>query len=760
LAILGAVLAANFLYLVGLFDPNPVHQLAGLSSTVSPGLLPGSNTIDPNIGYTGQALGHLAALDWLHGTVPWWNPYEGLGAPLAGEMQSAALFPLTLLQGFSSGQTLIRVILEVTAGVSTYFLLRRLVSSRVAATAGAIAFALNGTFSWLFDQTGNPVAFAPLLILGIEQARRPGRIRALSGWPLIAIALALSIYAGFPEVAFIDCVFAALWAVVRGTDLRAGDLMAFGRRLFAGVAAGLLLAAPILVAFVTFLPQAGLGSHSRIDRLSLDPATSLPAKILPYVFGPIFGWSSPAHGDSTRLASFWGNAGGYFGTALFVLALVGLMGSRLRKLRVMLAVWVLLGVLRAVGVNWAAHIVNLIPGISSTWFTRYALASWSLALTVLAVLGMDELIQSRIRWRLVAAGGLAVVAVVLAGHESGRVLTGVRGAPDKQLWASASIAWGASIALACVVAAVVLRDPKLRGCVVGGLLVLDCLALFVVPQFSAPRRVSMDLGPVRFLQAHLGTSRFVTLGPIQPDYGSYWGLSSVNVNDIPVPKTYESYVNKQLDDNVDPLTFVGYKSRDPAGPGPAQEFVSHLAGYESAAVKYLVLQTDNPLPALPLGTRLPVVYQDRLITIRQLPHADPLFGTVGGNCIVRSSSMASASIDCTGQGLLIRRELYLRGWVATNNGSRRPVRSFGGTFQAIALQPGHNNVAFSFAPPYATWAILGSMFGFALIVLEALRRSSRDRRGPIRRESDLAINTEARGVTQSPEPERAQNRLN
>ena len=52
--------------------------------------------IDPNVGFITQSLGHLAALDILHGHLPWWNYFEGLGQPLAGEMQSAALFPLTL----------------------------------------------------------------------------------------------------------------------------------------------------------------------------------------------------------------------------------------------------------------------------------------------------------------------------------------------------------------------------------------------------------------------------------------------------------------------------------------------------------------------------------------------------------------------------------------------------------------------------------------------------------------------------------------
>ena len=41
------------------------------------GLLSGLPYIDPNEGFTTQALGHLAAEDWLHGVIPWWNPYWG-----------------------------------------------------------------------------------------------------------------------------------------------------------------------------------------------------------------------------------------------------------------------------------------------------------------------------------------------------------------------------------------------------------------------------------------------------------------------------------------------------------------------------------------------------------------------------------------------------------------------------------------------------------------------------------------------------------
>ena len=39
------------------------------------GIFPGMPNIDPNTGFATQALGVRAALDWLQGAVPWWNPY-------------------------------------------------------------------------------------------------------------------------------------------------------------------------------------------------------------------------------------------------------------------------------------------------------------------------------------------------------------------------------------------------------------------------------------------------------------------------------------------------------------------------------------------------------------------------------------------------------------------------------------------------------------------------------------------------------------
>ena len=65
---------------------------SGLGTKVGGHPLPGLPTIDPNVAFTSQALGIRAAHDWLSGHIPWWNAFEATGVPLAGEMQSAALF--------------------------------------------------------------------------------------------------------------------------------------------------------------------------------------------------------------------------------------------------------------------------------------------------------------------------------------------------------------------------------------------------------------------------------------------------------------------------------------------------------------------------------------------------------------------------------------------------------------------------------------------------------------------------------------------
>ena len=90
--ILVAVLVANAPVLLHLVTTNPLVLNAALTAP-APGWLPGLPYIDGNAGFTMQALGHLAALDWLHGHIPWWNPYEGVGSPWPGRCRAGRSSP-------------------------------------------------------------------------------------------------------------------------------------------------------------------------------------------------------------------------------------------------------------------------------------------------------------------------------------------------------------------------------------------------------------------------------------------------------------------------------------------------------------------------------------------------------------------------------------------------------------------------------------------------------------------------------------------
>ena len=106
-------------------------------------------------------------------------------------------------------------------------------------------------------------------------------------------------------------------------------------------------------------------------------------------------------------------------------------------------------------------------------------------------------------------------------------------------------------------AAALVPAQRARMLLAGLVLVIDAGVLFAIPMFSAPRSVRVDTQPVAFLERHLGTSRFFTLGPIAPNYGAYFGTGSLNINDLPIPSSFSNYVRRRLDPYADPTVFTG-----------------------------------------------------------------------------------------------------------------------------------------------------------------------------------------------------------
>ena len=256
----------------------------------------------------------------MHGHLPWWNYYEGLGQPLAGEMQAASFFPLTLWFALPAGLLWFHISLEVIAGFSAYFLAKRLGVPMIFATAAGLS-------------------------LRAERHLRLGRQRGAESHRLLADAAArhrddlrldpdqeqpglvprrdrhrARLLRRLPRGRVLQRTLrprlgrrAALLAAARLAPQAPSDASA------SPAASGILLSLPILVPFADFSKVANLGHHTAaIDGTAHISIHAIQMFFDPYVHGTLF--------TNPNVASVWGGIGGYFTASVGALALLGLFG--------------------------------------------------------------------------------------------------------------------------------------------------------------------------------------------------------------------------------------------------------------------------------------------------------------------------------------------------------------------------------------------------------------------------------------------------
>lgn len=734
LALVAAVCCvANAPSLLRIVSTDPVQLFSGLAPRAPHSVLPGSPTIDPSAGTITLSLGHAAQRSWLSGDAPWWNPLEGLGAPLAGEMQSASFFPPVLLMSGWLGFVVFHLVLEAIAGWSTYFLLRGLKISRGTSTALGLAFALCGTFAWLQAPPANPVAFLPLCLLGVEHCFDATRGGRRGGWTMLALGLWLSISSGFAPTAYLDGLLVALWALVRLVELRRCGLKMLAK-LGTGTLVGALLSLPVLVAFLDYLPAGALGLNASIGNKEL-PIQALSQVLVPYVHGPIFAFHSARGYDV--MGDIWGNVGGYVDASLFGLALLSLAGRRLRALRVALALWVAVIGAKTFGVPVVSRLVSSFPGLIHVATFRYAAPTWEMALVVLAALAADDVRRKAVPPLFLVTCMAVALGLVAWSLQSAWVMDGsLTGAGDPRSYSLGSAAWSAVVVLVVCAGGLLALRPgegpstsRSRTNSIGihllnATVALQALGLFMFPLLSASRPVDLDLGPVEFLQAHLGLYRFATLGPLNPNFGSYFGLAELNDNDVPLPRAFAQHVVSDLDTNLDfsvlGQQFTGNEEASTDRPGPGAQLARNLHNYELDGVRYVVVPssgtdiTGTPWPPPGLDPAPSLVYRDRLVEIYELRGASALF--TAPDCHLRATDWTDARAVCQHPSTLVYHELPMSGWTATVNGRSQLPRS-DGVAQLLELPRGTSTIKLGFEPPYVELSLLGVLLGLGILSL-------------------------------------------
>lgn len=274
------------------------------------------------------------------GIWPFWNPLNGMGAPLLGNYQLAFFYPpswllygLQMLGGstwLAWGHTLLLVAHLIWAGFGTACLTRRLGLGELPQVIAGLAFSLSaylvtraGFFSMVWS-----AAWLPWILVCVDRLAAtvlPTKRWQAVGW--LGLCIGMQLLSGHAQLTWYSLIFAGGWSLVAGH--------AEGRWKRLAVTAGFALASMLVgvaLAAAQLIPTFELLSQSqRAAAVDFDFAMTYsfwPWRLLTFLVPSFYG--NPAYGDFWGYASYWEDAV-YIGVLPFFLALTSLKWTRLRN---------------------------------------------------------------------------------------------------------------------------------------------------------------------------------------------------------------------------------------------------------------------------------------------------------------------------------------------------------------------------------------------------------------------------------------------
>ncbi len=194
-------------------------------------------------------------------------------------------------------------------------------------------------------------------------------------------------------------------------------------------------------------------------------------------------------------------------------------------------------------------------------FHVYASPGWEFTLAMLAALALDDLHRGLAlperRLLAIAVGCLlaALLAVVLAWPPIRQLAARL---PGYWPYPVLSAVWALSTLTALCSALTSERRLGLAA------MILSCNAvlLFALPLLSGTRHGHVDRGPLAHLRQHQGLGRAYSMIMLQPNYGSYFDVATLNYNAVPVPSALTGRIARDLDPQMDPTALFGDKLHD------------------------------------------------------------------------------------------------------------------------------------------------------------------------------------------------------
>ncbi len=671
------------------------------------------------------------------GHLPLWNSYSALGMPLAFNWESAPL-SLPVLFGYlfpvRLAYTVQVIVTVVIAGTGVYVLGRLFRLGILGCVTAAIVFELSGPFIALLGwpessvmSWGGWILAAIVLVL-----RGDKRARAIV---LLAVVLALAIYAGDPEGVLLlglsVAAFAGAMLLLRMPALRgSGPVIRPVIDLGLAVVAGTAIAAPLILPGLQFAK----GSNRSVVGPALAPK-GLPPKELLHIIFQGFDGLPLAHNEWFGVSAYEFTAA-YVGVTALVLAAAALVVRwRRPEVRSMALVAVAMGLL-----VFVPPLVSLLDRSVTRIYWIFALAPMALALAVLAGMGMDVLVRSYAdpRVRRVLGMGFAAMAVLL-----GIVWLVTRGGltplqatirshsfiwPTVVVWMLARRSMRTDIRLGSVTVGV--------GSLAGSVLLLVTTGFLFAsgaPLFSSSSSYPTSTPAVRSLDRAIGNG-LVGFGT-SPSFPSSLGIM-VNANLLYNVQEFALY---------DPLTPHAYFAQHDAPTSELSEYedvfsptVSSIRAARLYGISYLLEPYGVPGPPGSVFDRrvgdeylyrVPGAAAATLVALRNNGSLPGKY-TNGAPVNVSHSDPSSWRMITHGntQSVLRLRLSNVPGWHATIDGKQVDLTPFAGVMLQVRVPPGRHVVALHYWPstfPIGILVALGALSGLVVLLVFSRTRSRR-----------------------------------
>ncbi len=502
-------------------------------------------------------------------TLPFWNPYQAYGTPLAANMQSQVFYPLTVALSLwhtprvRNWYLLSRLFL---AGVCAYFYIRLFVSFLPALAAGVTSMLAGYYVLYISMPHLSVEVLIPAALLSAEYLIRRPRFRTLTWFAVVVFGI---LSGGMPESSLLVLSFVYVYVFFRiATDnsLRHRFLRRASFMLLA-TCIGFCFAAVLLLPFRQYMRHS-FDTHQFANTRSItgliheQVGPSIFTYAFPFLFGP--GWDNNLRNYIGLISPF-----------LFLIAVLAIAWCRwdsdrnLNLLTCFFGILAIATVAKRYGFTPINQIGSL-PLFNLVLFPKYEEPIFSFSVSILSAIGLERLAKAQVSpmkqaMALALTFLIAPLAVILSRDMVVRQLTANKISGDITGW---SIFLPTALLLALSLSLIVLNSKwildrignravrlTLSWCVLGA---LSCEAAFsyVIPTYylwNTPATVASNPysgAPfIDWLKAASGGYRiFAEDGVLLPDWASAFGLFDIRSLDAMYYRKYLPFVQQFFPD--------------------------------------------------------------------------------------------------------------------------------------------------------------------------------------------------------------------